>query len=119
MKVLGGGILGDDQQLFRDDKGFIIYKLKDHKGEKYCEIDLIRIDKSKLKQGHGSVLLQGFLKEIAQSGISEFYLDAVVVEGSKHTIDELIQFYEKHGFEVLDRLEDEVVRVFMYLNIRK
>jgi len=108
--------LGENQELFENKEGFIIYRLD----EDYCEIDFIRVDKDMFRNGSGSKLLQEFkLYMIKSHKVTEFTLDAVVQNENIMSLDKLIAFYKKNGFEVSERFEmDEVERAIMFQEIQ-
>lgn len=108
--------LGENQKLFENEKGFVIYRLD----EDYCEIDFIRVDKDMFRNGSGSKLLQEFKSHMIKSHkVTEFTLDAVVQNENIMSLDKLIAFYKKNGFEVSERFEmDEVERAIMFQEIQ-
>lgn len=109
-------VLGSNEILYENDFGYIIYK----QDVDYCEIHLIEIDKYKKLSGKGSELLKNFLKEKQEKDkIHEFYLEAILVDSSVMTLDDLGKFYEKFGFKEYNRTNEdgEKEKIYMTLHV--
>jgi len=111
-QVERNSVLSEDQILFENKYGFIIYRIDN---ESYCDIDFIRIDKNSFRSGKGTELLQEFIKFANDKfNVNEYYLDAVVQNPDIMNMDNLISFYKNNGFEIAERFTmDEVERATM------
>lgn len=110
------GVLGENQQLFENEDGFVIYRKNSYKDT--CEIDYIKIDKATKNKGYGEKLLRSFVDTMKSEKVLEFYLDAIVVDEGVYSLDNLVKFYSKVGFTAIDRFkDDETERVIMGLDL--
>ncbi len=106
--------LGSNEILYENEYGYIVYK----QDVDYCEIHLIEIDKYKKLSGKGSELLNNFLKEKQEKDkIHEFYLEAILIDGSVMSLDDLGHFYEKFGFKEYNRTHDDGDKEKIYMTL--
>jgi GNAT superfamily N-acetyltransferase len=99
-----------DEWLFESDEGHVIYTV-DEDGDIYIRM----VEAVVPGKGYGTALMRLFL---ALTPAKLVELEAYKIERGIHTIDELVAFYQKFGFEVRDRFpadDDEGERVFMAL----
>lgn len=107
--------LGSNEILYENEYGYIVYK----QDVDYCEIHLIEIDKYKKLSGKGSELLNNFLKEKQEKDkIHEFYLEAILIDSSVMTLDDLAHFYEKFGFIEYNRTSEDGEKEKIYMTLK-
>lgn len=108
-------VLGSNEILYENEYGFIVYK----QDVDYCEIHLIEIDKYKKFSGKGSELLKNFLEEKQKKDfIHEFYLEAILVDSSEMSLDDLGHFYEKFGFVEYNRTNEDGEKEKIYMSLK-
>lgn len=82
------------------------------KTDKICCIDGLYVHSGYKGGGIGRILLNKLLDKMTQKGINEFFLEAIPSElssDSTMSLNELVEFYRKFGFEEILRTNNSVL----------
>ena len=112
-------VLDEDQLLFRQDHGYIIYKTFQNE----CYIDYVQINPGYRRRGFGTKIVNDFIDSMTECNIFflEAYFNAEMNEKNT-SLDffKLVSFYEQLGFdkdeiafEALDLDYPDDLRIFL------